>query len=61
MKLCLEAVTAVASSSPAKFIFLELLQDTELRGGQIWGFAEIPDLLLDEHEPLKTEKLVVLI
>ena len=55
--MCIQASSAL----PAEFIFLELLQDAELRGGQVSRLAEVPDLPLHKHEPLKAEEAVVLI
>ena len=49
------------SAIPANLIFLVLLQDAELRSGQVAGLAEVPDLLLHKHEPLKAEEPVVLV
>ena len=49
------------TSIPANLILLVLLQDAELRGGQVTRLAEVPDLLLNKHEPLKAEEPVVLI
>ena len=46
---------------PANLILLVLLEDAELRRGQVTGLAEVPDLLLDKHETLKAEELVVLV
>ena len=46
---------------PADLILLVLLEDAELRRGQVTGFAEVPNLLLDKHETLKAEELVVLV
>ena len=47
--------------APADFIFLVLFENAELRSGQVAGLAEVPDLLLDKHEPLKAEESVVLV
>lgn len=46
---------------PAYFILLILLEYAELWCSKITGFAEIPDLLLDKHEALKAEEIVILV
>lgn len=58
---CMQCYAKQQSAIPANLIFLVLLQDAELRSGQVAGLAEVPDLLLHKHEPLKAEEPVVLV
>lgn len=55
------AVRSKCHPLPADFILLILLEYAELWCSKITGFAEIPDLLLDKHEALKAEEIVVLV